>query len=60
MMQGSGPADRDGNGYFPHIRDTFLSRGLATFAFDKPGIGASMGDWRDYALRGRAKQAVAA
>jgi pimeloyl-ACP methyl ester carboxylesterase len=60
MLQGSGPADRDGNGYFPRIRDTFLSRGLATYAFDKPGIGASTGDWRDYALRGRAAQARAA
>jgi pimeloyl-ACP methyl ester carboxylesterase len=60
MMQGSGPADRDGNGYFLPIRDTFLSRGLATFAFDKPGIGASTGDWRDYALRSRTKQALAA
>jgi pimeloyl-ACP methyl ester carboxylesterase len=60
MLQGSGPADRDGNGYFPRIRDTFLSRGLATYAFDKPGIGASTGDWRDYALRGRTAQAQAA
>ena len=60
MLQGSGPADRDADGYFLPIRDVFLSRGIAAFSFDKPGIGASTGDWRDYALNGRADQALAA
>ena len=39
MMQGSGPADRDADGYFDAIRGTFLRRGVATFSFDKPGCG---------------------
>jgi len=60
MMQGSGPVDRDSDGYFPPIREAFLSRGIATFAFDKPGCGESTGDWRDYGLEGRADQALAA
>jgi pimeloyl-ACP methyl ester carboxylesterase len=60
MMQGSGPADRDGDGYFPPIRDTFLNRQIATFSFDKPGCGDSAGDWRDHALRAREDQALAA
>ena len=60
MMQGSGPTDRDSDGYFPPIRQAFLSRGLATYAFDKPGVGRSTGDWRDYALEGRADQSIAA
>lgn len=60
MMQGSGPADRLGNGYFPPIRDAFLAQGIATYAFDKPGCGESTGDWREYALEGRADQASAA
>ena len=59
MMQGSGPSDRHSNGYFPAIRDTFLERGIATYAFDKPGCGGSTGDWRDHALEERADQAVA-
>lgn len=58
MMQGSGPSDRHSNGYFLPIRETFLRRGIATFAFDKPGCGASTGDWRDHALEGRADQAL--
>ncbi len=60
MLQGSGAADRDADGYFPPIRDAFLSRGIAAFSFDKPGIGGSSGDWRHYALAGRTDQALAA
>jgi hypothetical protein len=60
MLQGSGPADRDADGYFPPIRDAFLGRGIAVYSFDKPGIGRSSGDWRHFALSGRTEQAVAA
>ena len=60
MMQGSGPADRDSDGYFQPIREAFLTRGLATFAFDKPGCGDSTGNWRDHGLEGRVDQALAA
>lgn len=59
MLQGSGPADRDAGGYFVPIRDAFLSRGIAAYSFDKPGIGGSSGDWRHYALMGRTDQALA-
>ncbi|MGI9596867.1 MAG: alpha/beta hydrolase family protein [Acidimicrobiales bacterium] len=60
MLQGSGPADRDCGDYFPSIRRTFLARGMAAFAFDKPGCGVSTGSWYDYDLAGRADQARAA
>src|SRR5262249_28898028 len=60
MLQGSGPADRDSGAYFPPIRDAFLARGIAAFSFDKPGIGASTGDWREHALYDRADQAITA
>jgi uncharacterized protein len=60
MLQGSGPADRDSDGYFPPIRDAFLQRGIAVYSFDKPGIGGSTGDWRHFALSGRTDQALAA
>ncbi|HET9017671.1 MAG TPA: CocE/NonD family hydrolase, partial [Thermomicrobiaceae bacterium] len=58
MLQGSGPADRDSDGYFPPIRDTFLGAGLAVLSWDKPGIGGSGGDWRERTLRDRAHEAV--
>jgi len=60
MLQGSGSADRHSDGYFAPIAETFLARGLATYAFDKPGCGHSTGDWRDHPLLARADQAVAA
>ncbi len=60
MLRGSGPADRDCGGYFPPIRDAFLTRGIAVYSFDKPGVGGSTGDWRHYALADRADQALAA
>jgi hypothetical protein len=60
MLQGSGPDDRYSGVYFLPIREAFLSRGIATFSFDKPGIGGSSGDWHRHALGDRADQALAA
>ncbi len=60
MLQGSGPADRDCGGYFVPVRQSFIDRGIATFAFDKPGCGESLGNWHHYGLEGRASQATAA
>lgn len=60
LLQGSGPADRTSDGYFVPIRDVFLGAGLGVFSFDKPGCGASTGDWRDHGLHARASQAAAA
>lgn len=60
MMQGSGASERDAEGYFAPIRAAFLDRGIATYSFDKPGCGASTGDWRRHALFDRADQAMTA
>jgi uncharacterized protein len=47
MVPGSGPSDRDNDGYFPAIRSGLLDRGIAAASFDKRGVGESTGDWRD-------------
>lgn len=60
MIQGSGPSDRHSNGFFEPIRAALLDRRIATFAFDKPGCGASTGDWRQFGLEARADQVMAA
>ena len=60
MLQGSGPTDRDSGGYFPPIRDHFLSTGLAVLSWDKPGIGESTGHWTRQTLFDRADDALAA
>jgi alpha-beta hydrolase superfamily lysophospholipase len=57
MLQGSGAADRNSGDFFPPIRQAFLSRGLAVYSFDKPGIGESSGNWRHVALFDQATQA---
>ncbi|MGD2060837.1 MAG: alpha/beta hydrolase [Acidimicrobiia bacterium] len=60
MLQGSGPADRDADGYFNPIRRAFLEADVGVYSFDKPGCGESGGDWRDHDLQTRADQASAA
>jgi pimeloyl-ACP methyl ester carboxylesterase len=58
MLQGSGPEDRDSQGYFKPIRDEFLANGLAVYSWDKPGIGGSSGDWHQRDLFDRANEAL--
>jgi pimeloyl-ACP methyl ester carboxylesterase len=55
MVPGSGPSDRDNDGYFTAIRAGLLERGIAAASFDKRGVGGSAGDWRD---TGPAEQAA--
>ncbi|MDX6423697.1 MAG: uncharacterized protein QOI67_1168 [Gaiellaceae bacterium] len=55
MVPGSGPSDRDNDGYFTAIRAGLLERGIAAASFDKRGVGDSAGDWRD---TGPAEQAA--
>ena len=59
MLQGSGPTDRDSNGYFPPIRDHFLQTGIAVLSWDKPGIGRSSGHWTRQTFFDRADEALA-
>jgi uncharacterized protein len=47
MVPGSGPSDRENDGYFTAIRAGLLDRRIATASFDKRGVGGSTGDWRD-------------
>jgi pimeloyl-ACP methyl ester carboxylesterase len=58
MLQGSGAADRDGDGYFTPIRDHLVAHGLAVYSYDKPGCGASTGDWRLRTMHSRAREAL--
>jgi pimeloyl-ACP methyl ester carboxylesterase len=58
MLQGSGPADRDSLGFFPPLRERFVDAGFAVLSWDKPGIGASTGDWRQRTIADRATEAL--
>jgi uncharacterized protein len=59
-LQGSGDTTRDNFEYFPAIWRIFLDAGIAVFAYDKPGVGESSGDWRDLTLTERADEALEA
>jgi pimeloyl-ACP methyl ester carboxylesterase len=45
MVHGSGGATRDGAVYFEPLIEIFLRNGYAVFSWDKPGSGASKGDF---------------
>jgi hypothetical protein len=60
MIQGSGPSDRESGGYFTPIRQRLVREGVAVLGYDKPGCGASSGDWREQTFRDRAAEALAA
>lgn len=60
MLQGSGPADRDSDGYFPPLRDHFVGSGFAVLSWDKPGIGGSTGRWTRMTIFDRAAEALTA
>lgn len=60
LIGGSGPSDRDNDGYFPPLRDALVQAGLAVLSYDKRGVGGSSGDWREATLDDLAKDATAA
>ena len=60
LVHGDGPQDRlSGGGYVPLI-NALLEAGITVASWDKPGIGASDGDWRDQSMEDRARDVRAA
>lgn len=60
MHPGSGPSNRDNDVYFPEICAHLLQAGIAVASFDKRGVGASSGDWRDAGIAEQADDVTAA
>ncbi len=60
MIQGSGATDRTNFGYFPAIHNYFVQHGIAVLCYDKPGVGASSGNWKHQHASDRATEALAA
>jgi pimeloyl-ACP methyl ester carboxylesterase len=60
MVGGSGPSDRTNDTYFTPIRRHLAGAGMAVLSYDKRGVGASSGDWRDATMDDLAADAVAA
>ncbi|WP_246780516.1 S9 family peptidase [Rhizobium sp. AQ_MP] len=60
LVHGDGPQDRTSdNGYAPLI-NSLLDAGIAVASWDKPGIGASSGDWLAQSMQERADETAAA
>jgi fermentation-respiration switch protein FrsA (DUF1100 family) len=60
LVHGDGAQDRTSDsGYLPLI-NTLTDAGISVFSWDKPGVGASTGNWLDQGMQDRAAEAVAA
>ncbi|HZD38408.1 MAG TPA: alpha/beta hydrolase [Actinomycetes bacterium] len=57
FVDGSGPAERDG---WDAEAEALAGAGFASLAWDKPGCGDSVGDWREQSFQDRAREALAA
>lgn len=60
LVGGSGPSDRDNDGYFPPVRRRLVAAGIAVLSYDKRGVGESSGDWREATMDDLAADAGAA
>ncbi|MEU8306193.1 alpha/beta hydrolase [Actinomadura sp. NPDC048955] len=60
LIGGSGPSDRDNDGYFRSIRRYLLEAGIAVLSYDKRGVGRSSGQWRAATMDDLASDALAA
>lgn len=56
FVEGSGPGGRDQRDWATRL----AAAGFASLAYDKPGSGASTGDWTRQSLRDRAEETMAA
>ena len=60
MVHGSGPASGATARNWEDVGVRFAAAGIATFGYDKPGCGASTGDWTRLTLHDRAQETLAA
>ena len=60
IVAGDGPVDRDAHGYYRAFREALAARGIASFSWDKPGVGGSGGDWLAQDMDDRAAEVIAA
>ncbi|MGF6189376.1 alpha/beta hydrolase family protein [Serratia sp. 2723] len=60
LVHGDGAQDRwSAGGYIPLV-NFLVSRGIAVYSWDKPGVGASSGNWLAQSMSDRAEEAASA
>lgn len=60
LVHGDGPQDRFASGGYLPLMNALLDNGIGVYNWDKPGIGASSGDWLRQSMNDRAAEALAA
>jgi pimeloyl-ACP methyl ester carboxylesterase len=60
LVHGDAEQDRTSEGGYLPMVNTLTDAGISVFSWDKPGVGASTGDWLDQGMQDRAAEAVAA
>ena len=60
FVHGDGPLTYDAYGYYRPIWEALADKGVASFSWDKPGIGGSSGDWLTQNMDNRAQEVAAA
>lgn len=60
FVHGDGAARFDAYGVYLPIWEALAARGIASFSWDKPGVGLSTGDWQLQSMAERAQEVVAA
>ncbi len=60
FVHGSGATPRDNYGYYKPYWQRFAQKGWCSLSWDKPGVGASEGDWQLQSMDDRAMEVSAA
>lgn len=60
FVHGDGATAYDAEGFYPLIWNRLRSRGFAIFSWDKPGVGASTGNWLNQTMADRQREVEAA
>lgn len=60
LVHGDGPQDRTSDGGYAPFINVLLDRGIAVASWDKPGVGASAGNWLHQSMAQRTAEAQAA
>jgi alpha-beta hydrolase superfamily lysophospholipase len=58
FVHGSGSLGRNDWTLHPALREHFARHGIASLCWDKPGVGASKGDWTQQSFHDRAREAL--
>ncbi|GAA0351291.1 hypothetical protein GCM10009092_14590 [Bowmanella denitrificans] len=60
FVHGDGALPFDAQGYYRPYWQALAQQGIAAFAWDKPGVGGSSGDWLAQSMQDRANEVLAA